>query len=66
MAGKSINDKEASVSAAIAGYASHALCAVADESRELLHPENGKIVFHGGIFAIAMYLFAAHGDLLTF
>jgi hypothetical protein len=29
---------------------------------ELLHPENYKVLFHGGIYALAIYIFAQHGD----
>lgn len=32
---------------------------------ELLNPENGKIGFHGGLFALAVYLFSKHGDLFN-
>ncbi|ORY51845.1 hypothetical protein BCR33DRAFT_845856 [Rhizoclosmatium globosum] len=33
---------------------------------EILHPENGKIIFHGGIFAIAVWIFGSHGDAIAF
>ncbi|KAJ3052177.1 hypothetical protein HK097_006754 [Rhizophlyctis rosea] len=33
--------------------------------RELLNPGNVKILFHGGIFAAAVWLFSKQGDLLA-
>ncbi|KAJ3293011.1 hypothetical protein HDU79_000789 [Rhizoclosmatium sp. JEL0117] len=52
MAGRSLEDKETTIVGVIA--------------REILHPENGKIIFHGGIFAIAVWIFGSHGDAIAF